>query len=206
MIDWATVSPALKRLFSSLALDESPAASFCAEWFDGKRSHINTEVRKELTLRVTNVASAGEDERRYTQETVDGDVVLTESMVGLRKFTLQVRVDSYDHDPDCDNWCWSMTERIRTRLRRSSSVATLEAACLSLLDVGPSIDASFVFDQHAVNAALFDCTFYAAFTDSDPVPQGWIEYAVLTSQITDVDASTVPSPPNYTGESVPSLA
>jgi hypothetical protein len=196
VVDWSTVAPALRALFSSLALNAPVTPEFLARWTDKSAELVHPEVGKELTLKVTSVVGIGEDERRYVE--VDDDV--QESIVGHRRFVIQVRVDSFDHSEDESRWCWSMIERIRTRLRRRSSIDALLAVNVALVEVGSAIDASLTFDKRRVNAALMDVTMAAAFTDTDPVPVGWIEHVEFTTEFRIAAGEPpLPEPPNFSG-------
>lgn len=208
MINWSEVAPVLVTLFSNLALDESASPEFLAQWSEGKREFVHPDVGKSLTLKVTSVVGIGDDEPRYENITVtpdEGDpyTMLQETLVGHRRFVLQVKVESHEHAPDETRWCWSMIERIRTRLLRTSSQQALQAVNVALIDTGAATDASFTFDKRRWNAAVMDVTLYAAFSDTDTVEMNWIERVELTSQISDPADNLLPTPPNVADMSVP---
>lgn len=201
MIGWSTVAPGLKALFSDMALAEAVSPEFLAQWAEGAKETTHPEVGMDLTLKITSVVGDGLDELRYTYE----DDVQSETVVGHRRFTLQCRVESHFHgEADAETgWCWTMTERLRTSIRRSRNRETLDSLNVALVDIGPAVDASFSFDKRRANAAVCDFFFYTAVSDVDPVPIGWIERIDLTSLIKGVDGDTLPSPPNITNELIP---
>jgi hypothetical protein len=203
VINWTDVAPALVTLFSDLALDNAATPAFKAQWADKQREFIHPAVGKSLILRVSSIAGVGGDERRYenitiTPEDADPYTMVRETIVGHRRFVVEVRVESHDHTENESRWCWSMTERIRTRLRRQRSLDALQAVNVAMLDIGPATDVSLTYDKRRVNAAVLDVSFYAAFSDADPVPLNWFARVLLTS---DVDESG--EPPNVTDLSIP---
>jgi hypothetical protein len=210
MIEWNTLAPGLRALFSDMAFDSQPDPVFEAQWEEGAKQVIHPDVGAELSLKVTAVSNVGLDELRYRNE---GESELIETVVGTRNFTLQARVSSHFHGPSVDEWmvneltgwCWTITERLRTSIRRSRNRAALEALNVALVNIGPAVDASFKFEKRRVNAAVCDFFFSTAFCDDDPIKVGWIERIELTSLIRGVDDVLLASPPNITEELIPPL-
>lgn len=204
MIGWSTVAPALKTLLSELALAAAVTPAFQAQWFDGTREFRHPDVQQELTLRVTRVADV-QTERRYDYDAGDTETpaTLTETLFGMREFTLEVRVESHDHRQDLSSWAWSMLERVRSGLLFQRSIDALLAVEVGLVRLGDSRDVSFKFDKRTVHAAMFEATFNAAFEHSDSVNPAWFERALLTSNVMDPAGVALGSPPNVTDLVVP---
>jgi hypothetical protein len=204
VINWTDVAPALVNLISSLSLDDPPQ-KFQANWAHKSQKMVVPEVGMDLLLRVTSVVGVGEDETRKKTVTItptEGDPYpeVFETVVGHRKFVLEVRVESQVHEEEKNRWAMSMLDRIRTRMRRTHSVEALQRVNVALLKIGASNDVTFKADKRKINAAVMDMTFYAAFCDEDPVAIGWFEKIKLTARIRGVDDELLDSPPNFTDE------
>lgn len=206
MIAWSTVAPALRELLSSLATATPIDPTFEGDWTDRRAEYIHPAVQKELVLRITRVAEFSAD-RVYTETqipTADGPVtVMTESIVGMKEFTLEVRVESHEHSEEVDRWAWSMAERIRTGLYFQRAIDALLAVNVGLVRLGDARDISFTFDKRRVNAAYFEATFNAAFCLTDSVTTDWFERVELTSHIKNPGDTELSSPPNVTALVVP---
>lgn len=211
MIGWSTVAPGLRSLFSQMASDTAYSPEFRAMWGEGKREMVHPQVGMSLSLKVTSVIGDGLDELRHENITVtpdEGDpyTMLSERVVGHRRLTLQCRIESHFHDQDDDvqaGWCWTMTERLRTSIRRTRNREALQALNVSLVDIGPATDVSLTFDKRRLNAAVVDFFLQTSFDDADPIHLGWIERIELTAQTQDVDGQALPEPPNYSDRAIP---
>lgn len=176
MIDWSAISPVLVHVFTSIAVDQRPAPSpaWTAEWSDRHRDYIHPEQELALYLKVTSCVTIGEDEDR-----VDDDGYVTQT--GLRRFVLNLQAEVSE---DQDNKSAIQTlERIRTRLRRQSVIDALLGVDVALVEVGTTQNVSATFDKRVWSIGNLDVTFCAAVNDTDPVPVGWIERVVLSSNI-----------------------
>lgn len=198
MIAWSTVAPAIRELLSSLATAEPIDPSFEGDWTDRKAEYIHPAVQKELILRIARVREF-QASRVYAE--VDG--VLTESIVGMKEFVLEVRVESHDHSEEVSRWAWSMADRIRTSLYFQRSIDALLAVNVGLVSLGDARDISFTFDKRRVNAAVFEATLNAGFCLTDSVPGDWFERVELTSHLQNPGGTELPSPPNVTDLVVP---
>jgi hypothetical protein len=211
VIGWSTVAPGLRSLFSAMASDTAYSPEFRAMWGEGKQEMVHPQVGMRLTLKVTSIVGDGLDELRHENITVtpeEGDpyTMLEERVVGHRRFTLQCRVESHFHDQDDDvqaGWCWTMTERLRTSIRRTRNREALEALNIALVDIAPATDVSLTFDKRRINAAVVDFFLQTAFSDADPIPLGWIERILLTSQVKDVIGEAIQPPLTFTDKSIP---
>jgi hypothetical protein len=202
VIRWSQVAPVLIEVFSGIALEVPVEPAFPAQWAEGSKKFVHPQIAAELTLKVTSVIGEPGDERRYEEITVTPTsgapyTMLQESVVGMRRFVLQVRVESFAHTPDADRWCWSMVERIRTSLKFTRIQQRFQEVNVAVLDAdGTTADATYTFDKRRVNAAVLDVTFYAAFCLSDSVPMNWIEHVELQRRIKGVGDALLPTPPN----------
>ncbi len=206
MILWSAVAPALKSLFSDIALAAAVDPSFQAQWFEAQREFRHPEVQQALTLRVTRVADVHTERRFDYDPDSEGDPpapTFTETVFGMREFNLEVRVESHDHSEASDSWSWSMLERLRSALFFDRAIRALLDVGVGIVRLSDSRDVSFTFDKRRVNAAMFEATFNAAFSLSDSVPANWFERVVLTSEFQDIAGVTLPSPPNITNVVVP---
>src|SRR5690606_33098009 len=115
---------------------------------------IQPSHQRELILRSRSEASTGDDERRSVE--IGGP--RREVLVGQRRIILEVRVEVLKHQEDADNWAWSTAGLIRTRLERQSSVEALRAISMAAIEIGPSTDISYTYQDREVSAAMFELT------------------------------------------------
>lgn len=211
MIDWSTVNVAVKELCARLALeDEEEAFSFKAEDKNRPRHLMSKTHKAALTTEVISIVAFGRDEER--SERVPDDATGADApwagkvrrvVVGDRKVTYQL---AYDAITNTDKtWAWAAIERIRTRLRRESSIAELEAADISINEIGPAQKADFRFERRMVSKVLFTLVLNVHAEDVEQLPGGIIEHVETTSHVRDADGVELPVPPNFTNEMIPPL-
>lgn len=193
MIAWNVVAPALRTLFSDLALATAASPSFLALWRDGNAEFTHPEVQRTLTLRVTRIADIDGSRQYVTNDAEE----LEEHIVGMREFTLEVRVDSHEHAEDQAAWAWSMLERIRTGLYFTRAINALLAVNVGLVRVGDSRDISYRYDKRRINAAMFEVTLNAGFDLQDvSAAANWFDTVLLTTEFKRPDDTLLPTPPN----------
>jgi hypothetical protein len=208
MIGWTTISPALISLFGTLGKDsalEVPPVdgvggtrSFKAEWKEGQRSATHDVQRLSVLIKVTTVVGLGTDDTVYEEvpsdstDPADAPYLgqLRAVQLGQRKFTLQVQAIVPEHTDAF--WAIAATERIRTGLRRPSTIAALDDVDVAIIDILPAIKASFKDNGRVVSCASLDVIFGTSATDIDPIPVGWIETITYSSHISDVDGVELP--------------
>lgn len=194
MIAWDVVAPALRTLFSNLALATAANPAFLALWRDGNAEFTHPDIQRTLTLRVTRISDV-DGARQYVHDE-DTDA-LEEHIVGMREFTLEVRVESHEHAEDQAAWAWSMLERIRTGLYFQRAIDALLAVNVGLVRLGDSRDISYRYDKRRINAAMFEATFNAAFDLTDAsAAANWFETVLLTTDFQRADGTSLPTPPN----------
>lgn len=187
---WATLYPALLSLFGELATEDP---SFEAEDRDRPRQIMSPVHKMTLAVRVLSLVGLGEDEERL--EFVDGR--LQANITGQRKLVLQLEVDSIENTDT--GWAWAAIERVRTRLRRQSSLDALHAVDAALIRVGPALQANFRHEGRMHSRVLLDVELGVCVNDLDTsYPGNWIEKVVITSHAQGVIGDELPSPPNVT--------
>jgi hypothetical protein len=198
VIGWSTIAPVLVDLTTRLARDDSlPTENFSAEWKERSRSFTHDGQSLSLLLKVTTVATIGDDETRY--ENHEGG--LRASQHGQRRVTLQVQAIVPEHTDEL--WAMAALERLRTRIRRPGSLTELLAVGVALIEDRQAVKVSFKDAGRWVSAANMDLVLAVVVNDVDPVPMNWIERIELTSHLThapDVDAAAAL---NVTGELLP---
>ena len=196
-MDWATIKAALRTLLATLA-------GVPALWRDEPRPFgQNATTTAYVLINATTTRGMGVDEVRYQNLDTDGaptDVMadaesIRPDLCGQRQIVLSIQPETLDQRAEYSAMVYA--ERIRTRLAFPSALATLAAAGLALVRVGPSTVLDYVHDGRNYSRALVEVTLGAASNESDAaIP--FIETAVLTSEIQDEAGNVLPSPPNIT--------
>jgi hypothetical protein len=163
-----------------------------------------------LTIQVLNVVGSGDDEERRedvpagaTGQDAPWAGQLRTRIVGHRKVTYRLVCDALDNTDQA--WAWATIERVRTRLRRSTSRDALGAANASLHSVGAALEANFRAEGRVHNRVLLDFALNVRIDDVDEAPTNWIEHVVLSSEVADVDGAVLPVPPNVTDLEIPPI-
>jgi hypothetical protein len=199
VIGWATINPVLIEVFTEIATDTTrDATGFEARWKEGPRAFIQPEQKADVLLKVTSVIGLGEDETR--REVIEGK--LYETQVGQRQFTLQVQVIVPEHTDD--QWAMAVTERIRTRVRRPRHLDRLLDVDVDVRRILAAQKASFKDGGRVVSAAMLDIICGTVVNDADPIPVNWIQYVVVSGEISD-GAGVLPAPPNWLNHEIPTI-
>lgn len=206
MIGWTQLYPALRKLFGRLA--DPNDSSFEAEDRGRPRKAISDVRKFALAMRVVNVIGLGEDEERFDLVPQDATGVdrkyagqLRPNITGQRKLVLQLECDSIENTDTA--WAWAAIERIRTGMRRRSSLEALDAVDAALIRVGQATEMAFRNEGRMVHRVVLEVQIGAVVNEIDPVPTGWIEKVVITSHLQDVDGAELPHPPNVTNKQIP---
>lgn len=197
-MQWSTIKPALVGLVSSIAFDDDGPEP---TWHGRPRPLIGDRIRYEITLRITSVAAIGPDETRHDEIVVSGSPALRGTQYGHRRIVLRIEATSTTNTDDAH--ALHLIENVRTRLRRPSSLETLLAVGLSIVGTGATLDTTYRDGARYVPRATLDVTLLGTVADADPVPVGWIQYALATSHVKDTDGLELPSPPNVSEELIP---
>jgi hypothetical protein len=197
---WTEVRPGLVRIFGELAHRDEQSVQpggWKPEWRDQsvKATANSGQLSSvKLYLKVTSCVRIGTDDVRYTQATPASD--LQETIFGLRRVTLRLEVHASQVSDQ--QWSLSILERIGTRLARRRVIDALLALNVGIIDIGASTDISAKKDQHVQSRAIMDLKLTMVATDRDPIPTGWVQSVVITSELQDTDGTLLPTPPNYT--------
>lgn len=210
MIDFEALNPAVKRLCQRLASERESAHAVEAEEKDRPRKLVSSRDKAAFTSQIVSVVSVGEDEER--SEAVPDDATGADApwagkvrrvVVGDRVVTFQLAYDSLENTDRA--WAWSAVERIRTRLRRESSHAELEAVDAAINQIGPAVQANFKFEGRIVSRVLFTLVLNVHAEDVETDPTGRIKHVEWDSHAEDIDGDELPAPPNVTNEMTPPL-
>lgn len=200
-MDWATINPALIALFTAIAVDqEEPEAddAWSAEWKDRRREYIHPVFEQSLYLKVTTVAGMGEANIRYRYD--EAENTLYEQACMQRRFTLQLQSVVTENEDAL--LAIQTLERVATRLQWQTSIDALRAVEVSVLDILPARDVSYTRDKRMLSVAVMDVILAASSVDENPIPIGWIERILLTTQFSR-EGTLLPSPPNVEDELIP---
>jgi hypothetical protein len=183
----------LVTLIASLARDSNPVTH--TEW-DNRRVRDDERLLKpSVFLRVGTVVQEGRDATDHVEDDDDGE--LYEEVSGHRLITLQIKCE---HSSDTDAfWSGNLSEAIRTRLNRRSSIDTLLALGCSLVEADATIHTYYVSGRKRINVSVFDAIIRCTFVDVDPDPSGYWTHVLLTSELTSGE-TLLPEPPNFTDE------
>ncbi len=208
-VAWEVLNPAVLSLVESIAVDAN-GGTLTAEHKDRARKLLSTQQKRALTLQILNVIGLGDDEER-SEDVASGATgadapwagKLRRSVVGHRKVTYRLVCDALENTDKA--WAWGTIERVRTRLRRTTSLDALARVDAALNSVGQSLEANFRHDKRIVNRVLLDFALNVRVNDVEEAPIGWIEHVVLTSEVHDVDGALLPTPPNVDDLEIPPI-
>ena len=128
-------------------------------------------VRVELRLQL--VQASGIDEVRQHYDSGSG--MRTEELCGNRELTVSVRIES-ESQADGEDAVGQLASYLRTRLRRPTILAALQAAGLGLADILPTVTADYVDQDRDLSVSVTDLLVLAAESDkAAPTGTGWIE-------------------------------
>lgn len=161
MIDWETLRPGFRDLFSDLA------GGLQTVWRDKRRAFTNPKDQAWVLLHVVNEQSIGIDDRRLEDQ---GEAIpvypYEESANGHRRVRLEIRVESFRHDDD--RFAYDAASKIRTRLSWQSSHDTLLALNVSVSTKGETVDVSnLIQDNRITSVALFQLVLNVGVSEGD---------------------------------------
>ena len=220
-VDWATIRPRIVEVFTELAFDQvmEPAdpPTHTNPYFDDNAPEVKVVWKErrddaftaptqeaQVSLKVTAVVGHGEDEWRYIMQDVPGSSPvrqdLFESIVGLRRITLQVRAEVQEETDS--RWAFQTIERIRTRLGWTRIINKMIDVNVDITDYLDAVDKTYTADGRRVSCAILTVILTAAINDTDPVPTGFIAQILLSTHVKEGNAD-VSSPPNVTDSPIP---
>ncbi len=185
MIDFATIENGLKALIATLAAVSANVVT----WKDEPRPMARGT---QVLLSWTSSVGVGVDEIRFEDPEDDEASHVVPVIVGNRVLALQVQIETWNQKPNAPH-ARSIAEKIRTRLARPTTFASLKALNLGWIDANVVNVGNYESDQRMIAAAIVDIRFNHAVTDrdEDDETQSTIEHAEVTSQIAGVDGVQV---------------
>ncbi len=127
-------------------------------WRDEPRPMTDPITAAMVLLHVPSSVHLGVDETRIevdeTKLSSDPPEEMKPTQCGLRRTVLQCQVDAYDQD--AKRRSRHFLERIRTRIRRPSSLATLGNLETSLITITPVVVLEYIRDNRAYSRATMD--------------------------------------------------
>lgn len=196
---WNTITPVLRDVITSLALN-TPDTTFKATYRDMQKPIVSPTAKLAIELTIPTSRDTTTHER---ETTTPGPVqVLTSTMHGIREFTLNVRVKSYELD--FNRWAMIVAERIRTRINRRSIQDQLLAVNVGYYNAGVIRELSAKQDGHALSVVDLDLFMRVGFEDTPETDLNWIETIELTSHVTSEGGIEYEQPAgNFTNEIMP---
>lgn len=191
MSDFATMLPG----FAALAVSLTGLQVFQR---NSPPKVIDPKLKGKLDFRVIACRPVSTfDEIRYVFDTVLGTYTMVSS--GLRKLTIQVTFEGFDHGYGRDALFY--LERLASRIVWPSSLAALNVLEMSLLDRGTFVDLSKVLsaEDRQWSVGTKDFIFLAVLNETpdnpDDNPANWIETVIFTSNPLLGEDGTPESPP-----------
>ncbi len=125
-------------------------------------------------LRFYAPAGLGIDETRY--EMNEAETALVPTYCGLRTFNVQVLLQASSQEPTADA-VGVLAGRLRTRIRRAEILAVLQAAGVSMIGVGPTLEVDYTdANGREVSASSTEMYFSCVESDTDEeYDAGWID-------------------------------
>lgn len=174
-MEWVKIRPGLVDLFCTIS-------GLKTYWRDQSRPLADPKQQAVCLLHVRQTQTLGIDDLRHTYDAA-GDPTgtgITFSLNGLRRVSLDVRVESYRHDDD--RFAYNAMDRIQTGLSFPSSKAALRAIDMSVKFRGNAIDfptssltEKLDFDDRVTSVAQLDLMLNAISCVEDPTKETWIE-------------------------------
>ena len=153
------------------------------------------------TLSITVPAALGVDDIRYTETAgAPAGKELTRHICGNRTFTLNAKVDTFDHSEA--RAAWYYLERFRTLLFSSGLREKLRAVGVSLARTGPIVSLNRALGSRIVSSAALDVIMSAAVTLED-CKETYIEKVLVSSNILDAEGNPISATIQLQNEEMP---
>ena len=206
MIPWSTLNPLVLSILARIGVGDG----FEVEHADRPRKMVSVQHKRTITLKVLTVVGLGDDEERREQIADDATGAdakwagkLRVTSVGHRRVTYQLTCDALENTDQA--WAWDTIERIRTRLLRTSTREQLNAINAAVIRnrIGAGVEANFKLDNRIVSRVVMDFALNVWISDVETDPTGWIEFAVVTSEPSDLDGTLLPDALRVINEQIP---
>ncbi len=162
----------------------------CAcDWSEQPRPMRTGHGGARAQLSMFGASSVGVDELVQTNVDVDTALAIAETRVGLRQVTIQVTV--WTPSQQLAKSAPMFLERLRTRLRWSSSVATLAGLRLALMTVGQVVSLDPTENGRSSSSAALDFRFAYGIGETD-APAPFIETSRTTTALTNAGGELLP--------------
>lgn len=193
MMDWQTIQDTLREWVAR-------ATGLPTYWFGEDVENIHTP---HCELQVGSSAGLGVDETRYTYDaTQPNGQELVRTQCGNRLFMLSCRARTRDQTPV--GAARFYLEKVRTALQKRSSLETFRASNLAVVGHEPLINLDAIFQDRQQSEAQLDIRFSTVVNETDPADQGqWIESTLVSSDIKNVDGSSLPAGLQFDEEEIP---
>jgi len=193
-MDFTAIQDALKALLLALLVDFAGAA---VQWENETRKMV---LGPNVILSWVSGGGVGVDETRWDDtEAAAPDLNMVPSLVGWRRLVLQVAPETTANQKPATH-ARTVAEKLRTRLRRESAQAALEAANLGLASVGDVTTADYTADQRQVSRCVFELVLNASsFETATDDAVSSIESVDLTSTVSDAGGTALPVAEQITG-------
>lgn len=193
-MDFEALQAALAALLLALLPDVTGVA---VQWENEPRKMV---LGPNVLLSWVSGGGVGVDETRWDDtEAAAQDPNMVPSLVGWRRLVLQVAPETTANQKPATH-ARTVAEKLRTRLRRESAQAALEAANLGLASVGDVTTADYTADQRQVSRCVFELVLNASSFETvadDAVSS--IESVDLTSTVSDAGGTALPAAEQITG-------
>lgn len=171
-MDFAAIQTAVQNaVVTATGLDPADV------WWQGTPESTGWRQFARCELRLSGLVGSGIDEVRKTY--TDGpNPSRSVALVGNRKFTVSVRIESDEQSPGRNAIHYAAL--LRTRIRRPDVLEALRVAGVSLGRILASTEADYVRDGRLVSLVITDVLLLAAEIDPDTQPEsgeGWIDTA-----------------------------
>ena len=196
-MDFVALQAALLALVQRLVVPELEAKR--VQWLEEPRKQI---PGARVFLNITSSSGLGVDDVRTTEGvTVGGE--LERTVQGLRLFTLSLQCETESQAPA--GAARSTVERLRTRLRRPSTLAALKGAGLALVRLEATQTLDYDWHDRRMSRAAMDAIFATTSNDgtlpADAVT--YIERVLVTSSITAPSGALAPAGLQLVDQEIP---
>lgn len=197
-MDWATIETTLQAAVSALV---SPRQVMWSQQARPMRVPGAAGDGMIVLLDLIGSRPIGVDFLEYDLNGTTGN--LDESAIGNREITVAFRVESFRQTGAYS--ARALAEELRTKLRFSSVATALAPACMALMSIGPSTDASWAYDGRTNSAFVFDAVYSvpSIVTDLPAEGKSYIDNVEVTSDIDDVDGNPLPASLQMNEETLP---
>jgi hypothetical protein len=154
-------------------------------WIDDPLPTASGALQAQIKLKLSSFAGNGVDETRFTY-TAGSPGTLDTTQVGNRNIVLSVRAECYRRSAEAGE----LLDRIRTRLKRNSSLQTLLGLNLAIQTMAPTAYLPTTYDNRVLSVASMDVMLGGVqiddiSNDTDPSGEGetWIDTVDGDNQI-----------------------